>query len=41
MNGRSFGVGVWMFLDDSNLWIEGKKLRGELMNNKFFKEDPR
>lgn len=34
-------VGVWIFLDDSNLWIEGKKLRGELINNTYFKEDPR
>ena len=34
-------IGVWIFLDDSNLWIEGKKLRGSLINNKYFKEDPR
>ena len=34
-------VGVWVYLDDSNLWISSKKLQGEKLKNQFFNEDPR
>ncbi|XP_067651552.1 uncharacterized protein [Haliotis asinina] len=32
--------GIWIFLDDSNLWIEAKKVKGRSLN-KEFTEDPR
>lgn len=34
-------IGIWIFLDDSNLWISSKKLQGEQLNHQFFNEDPR
>ncbi|XP_071085653.1 uncharacterized protein [Haliotis cracherodii] len=32
--------GIWIFLDDSNFWIEAKKVKGYRLN-KSFTEDPR
>ncbi|XP_048254910.1 uncharacterized protein LOC125381661 [Haliotis rufescens] len=32
---------IWIFLDDSNLWIEAKKAKGDDFKRKEFKEDPR
>ena len=34
-------AGLWVFLDNSNLWIETKKCYGLRLKNKFYKEDPR
>lgn len=33
--------GIWVFLDNSNLWIETKKIYGRRLNNDLYKEDPR
>ena len=33
--------GIWVFLDNSNLWIETKKIFGRRLNNELYKEDPR
>ncbi|XP_071086869.1 uncharacterized protein [Haliotis cracherodii] len=32
---------LWIFLDDSNLWIEAKKAKGTDLQREVFKEDPR
>ena len=34
-------AGLWVFLDNSNLWIETKKCYGLRLKNKFYQEDPR
>jgi hypothetical protein len=37
---ESAGEGIWMYLDNSNTWIEAKRFFGNRLNN-YFKEDPR
>jgi hypothetical protein len=38
---ESAGEGIWMYLDNSNTWIEAKRCFGNRLNSQFFKEDPR
>ncbi len=33
--------GLWIYLDNSNLWIGAKRTFGQRFNNQFYSEDPR